>query len=613
MRFKNLFMGILAAAAFTACSSDDIMQDEPKLPEDELNTRFMTVSIRNTEGMSRAGEDDPTFENGSGKENDVKSIRFYFFDKDGQPYKISYTGKNFYDCEEIEDDATNDNGSNVEKTLQAVIVLSSDNDAEDWSGIDKMIAVANFDKLGLGDINLALGALKSKVGDYGFGYDLQPAADDVFVMTSSAYAPESGNASDYGCEVKVDKSKISDTREGAQANPVEIYVERVVAKVRTKASWKNMGEKNVEYNGETYTAIPLKDKADGDKITDSTGKQIYVIFTGWDLSGYTDKSYLFKQVDQAWNLGSWNTWNNPTFHRSYWAMNPEGVKYMRHKHADAMARFGSDALYCQENAADYYAGNAGEGAGTKRIYSPDAETGNRTQAYFKAVLVTLDGDVATPVELAVWGDMKYTSANLTTAMLNSIGDVLYYTVDADATGTYTKLGVSDVELVHAENAVSSINEDGSVVYKADNKTEASRRYLTYIQLKPEFTAGKKLYIRNAGENGKANYTEISTNQANEILSNMPGARCWKGGDTYYYVDIQHLGKDADKGKFGVVRNHIYEIELNSVYGLGTPVYTPDSDVPEIIPQKPSNEAFYLGARLNILSWRVVKQGVSLDW
>ena len=46
---------------------------------------------------------------------------------------------------------------------------------------------------------------------------------------------------------------------------------------------------------------------------------------------------------------------------------------------------------------------------------------------------------------------------------------------------------------------------------------------------------------------------------NGILSTMPGAKAWRDGKTYYYLDLKHLNvnPDADanktKGGYGVVR------------------------------------------------------------
>ena len=79
---------------------------------------------------------------------------------------------------------------------------------------------------------------------------------------------------------------------------------------------------------------------------------------------------------------------------------------------------------------------------------------------------------------------------------------------------------------------------------------------------------------------------------------------------YYYVPIRHLGTDPKKvGYYGIVRNHVYSINIQNMYGFGTPVYDPEKT---IIPTIPSNDATYLAARINVLSWRVVKYNADLD-
>lgn len=81
---------------------------------------------------------------------------------------------------------------------------------------------------------------------------------------------------------------------------------------------------------------------------------------------------------------------------------------------------------------------------------------------------------------------------------------------------------------------------------------------------------------------------------------------WKGGKTYYYVNIEHFGTVAPYNQ-GVVRNHIYNLTLQSISGLGTPVFNPK----EIInPQKPDDKIFRMRAQINILKWRIVKQDVN---
>jgi hypothetical protein len=645
-------MGVLGVFALTACSSEEMIPDKPNLPEEELNSRFMTVTIRNSEGNTRAGGDQSgnLYEEGLDQENKVESIRFYFFDKDGEPYKISYTGKNYYDCEEIEEDGAN--MPNVEKKLKAVIVLTSDNEDEKFEGINSMIAIANFQELDISDENMSLAQLKAITDDY---YEIGPSptlnSNYRFVMTSSSF----GSTDGYGCEVKIDTTprtgNIKTTREEAETNPVEIYVERLVAKVRVSTAWSNqMDTKAVKLNGKDYVAVKLKERKDNnvEDIVDSKGDKIYAIFTAWDLSGYTDKSYLFKQVNPAWSFDPSWTWNVETLHRSFWAMNAEGVKFQRRKHSDAIAKIGSrrqsgsstnnpsnlvsydgDVLYCQENAADW-SPNLLTNSGKKIGYDPETAVGNRTQVYIKAILVKVDdAGVATPVDLAIWGDIKYLESDLLTAMLSSVQNLIY-TRDKEPyeTTTETKEDGSTVTIkkyhYHAltEDQVRLVNAQDAD--KADDKSENSRRYLSYIQLKKNdeifpvnTTLDGKFYQPDAATPGE--YVAIERKDADGILSNMPGARVWRGGDTYYYIDIAHLNKQEgaeEVGMYGIVRNHIYDVEINNVYGLGTPVLTPqdgEGDEKDIIPQKPTNEAFYLGARMNILSWRVVNQEVNLDW
>ena len=91
------------------------------------------------------------------------------------------------------------------------------------------------------------------------------------------------------------------------------------------------------------------------------------------------------------------------------------------------------------------------------------------------------------------------------------------------------------------------------------------------------------------------------------------ARVYTDGKCYYYVNIDQTPVATDNGytgdgKFeGVIRNHIYDLTLNSISGIGTPVFKPE-DV--IIPQTPTDETlWFLGARINVLKWRLVKQTV----
>lgn len=646
MKFNKFFLGIMGALALSACSSEEGMPD--KTPTGDGEPRFMSVSIRNANPNTRAGGNQTTdsdgriFEEGYDSENNIKSLRFYFFDGNGNPIAIQTNGRNYYEPEEIDNNGTSDM-PNVEKVLNAVIVINS-SDNQIGSKIKKMVAVANHKAIAgkLGADNLSLSQLQAIIGSE---TELNVAADPAtgFVMTSSSFVDANGNPS---CAAEISEANIRQSKEEALNYPVDVYVERAVAKVRVKAAWDNTMSvrTDVKYNGETYTAIALTSKnADGTttkKITvDNTenGAQVYAIFRNWELWWTADRSYLFKKVDN-WTsqLGDW--WNHYSYHRSYWAENPTDVKLNKHPHNFATknilasgsfsgANVATEAAYCLENAA-----KANKG-GLMDTYNPDNATTPRTLVYLSALLVTVDeAGNATPLPLAEWASSRGTVAAIKANMFKINENVVYLrslkpisttsgsTTDPD--GNTLTIGDNIYKLYPI--TVDDLHfVSGLQAGMANDQIENSPRYLSYLVLNDNLTRtenGAPVELDNKfyqKVNGTVSELTGGKEAANAIFKSVGGAKIWNSGNTYYYHEINHLGTDETKGYYGVVRNHIYEVALNNVYGLGTPVLTPeDGEDPDnwedIIPQKPSNE-FYLGARVNILSWRVVLNNVTLDW
>ena len=89
-------------------------------------------------------------------------------------------------------------------------------------------------------------------------------------------------------------------------------------------------------------------------------------------------------------------------------------------------------------------------------------------------------------------------------------------------------------------------------------------------------------------------------QMEKALSNLGTAWCWNEGAAYFYVDIEHFG--TGEQAIGIVRNHIYELSISKVSGLGTPVYDPEKI---ITPEKTDSDESFIAARINVLAWRVV--------
>lgn len=593
MRVRNLLWSLFGVVALSACSSESEVF-EGGSPDAGGESRFMAVEVMNPSATglmgvkSRAGEaNDGGYEKGSAAENKISSLRFYFFDNEGNAVTVN-GGVNYVTASSIQEDG--DDMDNVELKLKAVLVINTKQG--DNANVNTMLAVANYENANLGTGSLSLKDLQDKAEAYA------ASTDNNFLMTSSSYAGVDGPVT----VATVKPENLCTSEAAALGSPVRIYIERLVAKTRLNMAWgEGMRTKTLSYNGEEYEALELKDKED--KAITVDGKQVYAVFTGWNLTGTADKSRLIKKVNTtaAWDLG-W-AWNHADAFRSYWAMNPDGGLNLGHvSYAGANIAIGGSA-YCYENAADDFA------AGTKSGYDPAAGISNRTQALIAAVLVTVgeDGRTAQPVSLAKWAGSEFTVEQVKTAMYNQvISEIFYETTEGEASEAnprkFSSIQLSHVELVSGEDAK-----------EADDETENSKRYLSYLQLAEAAAKGVQFYtaaVRSAATDAEIDAAKMDAKAVNRKLAQVPGAKVWEGGMTYYYTDLRHLGKDAEKGMYGVVRNHIYEVKINSVKGLGTPVLKP-SEI--IIPQKPSDDETFIAAQVNVLSWRVVKNDVSLEW
>ena len=73
--------------------------------------------------------------------------------------------------------------------------------------------------------------------------------------------------------------------------------------------------------------------------------------------------------------------------------------------------------------------------------------------------------------------------------------------------------------------------------------------------------------------------------------------------TPYYTRI--FGQET----YGIVRNHHYVVTVNSLTKIGKGIFDPEE---EIVPGKnDEKDTYYVGARINILSWKIVNQNVNL--
>ena len=103
--------------------------------------------------------------------------------------------------------------------------------------------------------------------------------------------------------------------------------------------------------------------------------------------------------------------------------------------------------------------------------------------------------------------------------------------------------------------------------------------------------------------------------SNEYLATVEPAILYNDGQTYYYIDVKHLGNSGKDAEYGIVRNHIYSININKISGYGSPIYVPTSNI--VTPEYPGigdgdDEYSFVAAEVRILSWRMVQQSVNVQ-
>lgn len=597
MKKFTMFSSVLASALMlvvASCSSEDVAGGDSQ--NDKGTTSFLAVNIENVGSAPASRSNDPYeqgkdnyYEDGTEAESTINKVRFYFFNGDGTPYLLA------------NDDPTNNQSVNyLEKTVitdgkdhdhtaetktQAVLVLNGETKAIPAS----VIAVINpggLDNTTLKSGTMTLSELRTSATGSKF-YD----TTNGFVMSNSVYE----SAGQDVCSTPV-ANNVFASSDAALKKPVDIYVERVNAKVNakidadyvrtneTEKAWSqnaegkyqiNVGNIDVTTYAENTNATPTKKTY-----------PVYAVVQGWQVADADGKAEVCKQINTAWYAGElgFSPWTTSDYHRCFWSKSvpftsgaqggvnqPVNPKFENIK-LSLSGDFSTTPVYTLPNTP------------TEVIANPTTSLNTLTKLIVAAKLVYKDdnGDYK-PAQICQYRGLTYLGEEAVKKQIVG-GFARYFKKTGDV---YKSIEASDIAF--------------KTVVPGSPESSGVKNYEVVATLAS--TVGD-LYVKN-GET----WTKASKDDVNAALAKETAQVRSTDGATYYYTPIKHLGEAGKLGEYGIVRNHSYQVTIQNIKGFGTPVYDPKK---EIDPMIPSDENTYLAASIKVLSWRVVSSKVNLD-
>lgn len=565
MKRNLLFMSVLASLFLVGCSQKEIVpggEDNGK----GSGSSFINVNLVSYGNGTRAIS---PYEDGTDEENKVTKVRFYFFTETGGPANVKLNGSsyvNYYDWTPGKDDVNPGSNPDIEKKLSATIVIRTPAGDQVPQRIAAVLNPTENAK------SRSLSELQSVAADYANGNFTR---EGQFVMFNSVYA----EGSDEIVTQPILAKNLCTTEADAKDNPVTLYVERSVAKV--SLGFGDLLDSNHR--------MQIKDK-DGNavKVPGVDGQQInvYLEIKGWGLTAETDKGRLVKKIDASWD-GNW--WKGS--YRSFWAINAENAANQYHKYTDIpeMDWTTPPHLYTNENA--------GQLAG-KQL--------NKTKFIINGNICDENGNALTLVRHLGVHFADVTSSSDENENFKSLKNSILKRLEASGKKYYVKetTGESD----NALTTFRQIDAGDIKIVKADQKTQEDSNNNCYVYAQLTDAAANLIWYTNnepSVENPTASASDINNALKNKDV--VDWGLVWNLGMTYYYDEIKHI---TDSKMTGVVRNHIYKVNITKIAGLGTPVYDPEE---VIYPEKPEKNDHYIAAEIKILSWRVVTDNYELEW
>lgn len=614
---------LASALAFSACSSDDVAENgAPNGSYDFTKGGYMAVNINlpsKSAGAFKGVNDD--FNDGLPSEYAVKKATLVLFEKATSSKEGDATFHSIYDLGNIsmEMDGSTQITSTVKvvkqahdnaqgKNLLGLVILNGSNTLVDVAGESingvNLTSTTKFSEL-----------VKSVTNGDASNYY---SATDGFLMMNAPLATQQGGATpvtsaDAGIATLVDvTSNVYGTKEEALAKTAaNFYVERALAKVTFNGSKGQIKGTDVTLDGISQTNVMHWSVENWN--LDVTNKKSYFVhnMTGVNNTLQTDYTVNGAAIAAPFRfIGNTAVRTTDAKYRTYWGVDPNYESYVpadfetKAADADINGELGAEKpQYCFENT--FNVANQNQNQTTRAMVKVKLNNGNDFYVFNgdKSKLYSLDG-----CRNRIKGDI---------ANLKNVHDWIVKNLDPTKTYDITATGNATVTL---RNVATTYSTDARVevetftvkIPAAQTKTGAADvTYTLDAHDVSDLNAALKNNVTRY-EGGIAYYPIRIKHFGNELTPwNNYNATTNATGHKANAGDVYGLTADPTKaaarflGRYGVLRNNWYELEVNSITGIGEP------RIPQVpTTSDPDDELKqFISVNINILSWakRVQKE------
>lgn len=602
---KNFFpMALMAIAmGLNACSSDDpvVNTGGGKAPFADGGYVKMAINMPSAPS-SRAANDDFVNSDGLAKEYEVKNATLILFEGDDDENNAV-----FHSAYDLPVSMTKDGDTQITSTTKIVKkVENSVPNTQLYAYVvlndNGLLDVANS-KINVPSSATATTLVGMKFSDFKntvVSGDADKFKNDGFLMDNAPLLNKTSSTSTITSLVNI-SGKVCRSKAEAEAKPAtEIFVERALAKVtvadKTGTTKKLQGDGVKTITGPTSAVSP----------------DVNYTIEGWTLDVTNKSSYLGRNFNSAWKdiTESESTTATPRFvgtsplrtttdlFRTYWAEDPNygGSSYTFSSGAFNYLGNGdgnlvnqkldeSTPLYCMENTFDV--------------------ANQRVQQTTRAIVKVKIGTAGTFYTFNGDNSMLYDKTNMEKRVLDAIKSSTAV-MGKMSTSTQTVTKIEDADIKDLKLGWVKTGEGTSTTLENECDGDGKIYVLSFSVKKAD---GTWILIDN---NTFTDKTLVDVLQLREIMM-------YKEGYAYYPVLIKHFGDDLtpwDKttasfddpyenpvsnkylGRYGVVRNNWYNIDIKSINNVGSAV-VPNASKNASFDDKPEN---YISVRINVLSW-----------